>query len=156
MPVAFRVEINLGTTRRTLETLKSLKGFRFGMHRAGFYLINILKDEPPYQYVSRKSAYGSVFFSDVQQKAFFAKLDSGQISSPYVRTGGLQKGWYVHEDRDVISIGNHRRYSKVVVSIARQARLLAKIGWQTVEAVMLREKPAIQKIIRDDVLESLR
>lgn len=128
-----------------------------GTHMAGHHLVSILRREPSRISVSRKSAYGSVSFSDVQQRAFFAMLDSGRISVPRPRTGGLMAGWYVEEKSDgSISIGNRRRYSRYVVDEKRQSRMQRIIGWISVQETVRGELPIVRTIIRNEVEKSIR
>lgn len=79
--------------------------------------------------VTRKSAYGTTFFSQQQQRAFFAKLKSGEISVPYQRTGAQGRAWHIEGQSTNIRIVNE---DPTVAFTRGQTRLHhAKMGWQT-------------------------
>lgn len=101
-----------------------------------------LRHYAPWKKVTRKSVYGSSFFSDKQRRAFFAKLKSGEINVPYTRTGAQGKGWKIVGTSTNIRLANS---DKSVKFTRGQTRLHARMGWQTVaETVQSNIKGAIR------------
>lgn len=94
------------------------------------YVLGGLREYARWQAVTRKSVYGSTFFSDRQRRAFFAKLNSGEINVPYIRTGAQGKAWRFEGMRSPSSgvIGNR---NPTVVWTRGQTRLHARMGWRT-------------------------
>jgi hypothetical protein len=153
----FSVAIDLGAAPRVLASLLRLNGYRMGLHMAGLHLKNELMQEPTQSHVGRREAYGAVFFSDAQRRGFFAMLDSGAISVPSSRTGGLQSGWYIEEDANgSVRIGNRRRYARLVVDENRQSRMMRIIGWWTIQSKIRSEMPVVRRIILGEVQKSIR
>lgn len=88
-----------------------------------------LRHYAPWKKVTRKSVYGSSFFSHAQQKAFFAGLKSGKIGVPYHRTGAQGNAWHIAGGSTNIRLVN----TDPSVRFTRGQTLLhAKMGWQTV------------------------
>lgn len=78
--------------------------------------------------VTRKSVYGSSFFSAKQQRAFFAKMKSGEINVPYIRTGNQGKAWRMTGTSTGVRLSNSDPSTKFTRG---QTRLHQKMGWQT-------------------------
>lgn|SRR5574341_94816 len=156
----FRIEIDLGRAPTVLAALRAQEGVKIGLRTAAIYLKGKASIYPAQRHISRREAYGTAFFSDIQRRAFFAMLSSGDISVPYRRrgAGGLAGKWSVREERGgfVQMIANNAGYARLVVDEKRQSRMMAKIGWRTIQEVVRAEDPAIQKIIRDSILRSLK
>lgn len=156
----FRIELDLGRVPRVLSALQRLQGLKLGLRVAAVYFKGKADDYPAQKSVSRKEAYGQAFFSDIQRKAFFAMLDSKEISVPYRRrgSGGLAGKWSVNEKSGGLTqeIGNNAGHARIVLDKKKQSRMMAKIGWKTVQDVFLAEKAAIQRIIREHIIRSSR
>lgn len=87
-----------------------------------------LKHYAPYRHVTRKQAYGRTFQSSKQQRAFFAKLKSGEIGVPYHRTGKQGAAWHLSGNSTNVRLRN----TDPTVQFTRgQTRLHGKMGWQT-------------------------
>ncbi len=95
-----------------------------------------LKHYPAYKYISRKSAYGTTFFSDRQRRWFFAALKSGKLVLPYRRTDTLRNGWVKTGTKWQRIIRNRTPYIGVVMGESEQSRMSKKIGWRKVSAVI--------------------
>src|SRR5687767_11609147 len=92
-----------------------------------------LKHDEPYRYVSRKGAYGVTFFTMKQQRAYFAKLKSGEIKVPYIRSGKQSDGWHMEGAGTNIRIVNRE---ESVQWTRGQTALHAKMGRRTVPQVV--------------------
>lgn len=154
MPSDFRFDMDWGKLPTVMNRLRTLEGLKRGLRAAMVHLKGVADDYPPRKYVSRKEAYGSAFFSDVQRKAFFAQVSSGEITVPYVRkgSGGLAGKWGSREENNGLTqaLGNNAPYAGEVVG-AKQNRMMALIGWRKVRDVMMAEKAMLQRIIRDQI-----
>lgn len=109
------------------------------------YLLRVLRHYPSYRRVTRKQAYGVTFFSPQQRRAFFAKLNSGEISVPYKRTQALSKGWHRLGEGEKTLIANEVPHAKFAYGDPKQANLLRLIGWKT-----------LPEIIRERIAEGMR
>ena len=87
-----------------------------------------LRHYAPWKRVTRKSVYGSTFFSSKQQRAFFAKMKSGEINVPYIRTGNQGKAWRMTGTSTGVRLSNSDPSTKFTRG---QTRLHEKMGWQT-------------------------
>lgn len=150
----WKLNIDWGKLPTVMNRLRALEGLKRGLRAAMLHLKGVADDYPPKKYVSRKEAYGASFFSDVQRKAFFAQLNSGEIQVPYVRkgSGGLAGKWGIREENDGLTqaLGNNAPYAGEVVG-PKQNRMMALIGWRKVRDVMQAEKAALQRIIREQI-----
>ncbi|MFZ5589636.1 MAG: hypothetical protein ACOY4M_08385 [Pseudomonadota bacterium] len=94
------------------------------------YLLGGLREYAQWRAVTRKSVYGTTFFSARQQRAFFAKLNSGDINVPYIRTGVQGRAWRFEGMRTPNSGVVANRTSSVIWTRG-QTRLHARMGWRT-------------------------
>lgn len=94
------------------------------------YIVNGLREYAQWRAVTRRSVYGTTFFSDRQRRAFFAKLNSGEINVPYIRTGAQGRAWRFEGMRSPASgvVGNR---NPTVQWTRGQTRLHARMGWRT-------------------------
>lgn len=106
-----------------LRRIERLDGARRGLRAAGEYLhAQLVKAPPP-----RRGR--AVFASDRQRRGFFARLRSGAIHVPYVRTGG---GWTVDHDADALRtvVGTRKAGARYVWS-DQQIAFHRATGWRT-------------------------
>lgn len=152
------LQVDYGRTLTVLTRLKRMEGLKLGLAAAMLYFKGRADDYPPRKQISRKQAYGVTFFSDVQRRAFFAKLNSGEITVPGVRrgSGGLAGKWFIHELRDglVQELGNTAPYKGHVLG-PRQARMMTMIGWRTMRNVYDAEKTVLQRIVTEQIVRSI-
>jgi hypothetical protein len=115
----------------------------------GEYLRGQLRKYPPYQYVSRRRAYGKPFQSDRQRRWFFAALRSGELTLPYQRTNRLKQGWKLTRfgANDQL-LTNEVPYARFVQQ-SPQARMMTYIGWRTQERVIYEEREQIQRVVNE-------
>lgn len=155
MPERFTLKLEgVERAKTVLDGVRLVRGLRAGVQAAMIYLKGQVDNYPPKKSISRKDAYGATFFSDAQQRAFFAMLKSGEIEVPHRRrgSGGLGGKWVVREEGGGLSqiLGNRARYARHVVGI-RQARMMRMIGWRRVRDVYLEEKEAMRRIIVNQI-----
>lgn len=112
------------------EAVQQIADYLIGDERHG------LKHYPAYRYVSRRQAYGRVFFSERQRRWFFAALNSGELHIPYRRTFALRQAWEKGDDRWRPVIRNPLPYAPHVMDDERQSRMSRKMGWRTVGKVI--------------------
>jgi hypothetical protein len=113
-----------------------------GVEQGSNYLIGVLvnKEMPPYQYVSRKAAYGQTFQSDKQRRWFWWAVKTGKILFPihYVRrspAGGLAAAWKILGSGQARTLTNTEP-SAVWVYSQRQAKQLALVGWKKITVIL--------------------
>jgi glutaredoxin len=92
-----------------------------------------LKHDESYRSVSRKGAYGVTFFSDKQRRGYFAKLKSGEIQVPYLRTGKQADSWHMEGASTNVRIVSN---DETVGFTRGQTALHAKMGRRTVPQVV--------------------
>jgi hypothetical protein len=112
-----------------------------------------LRHYAPWKRVKRKTVYGSSFFSNRQQRAFFAKLRSGEISVPFRRTGAQGKAWKLIGQSTNVSIVNN---SKTVQFTRGQTALHAKMGWQTASATIKSNMKGALKAGKDALMKYIK
>lgn len=152
----FGVEVDTGPILKALAKLgrKTTRSRAQGL--IARHVIHQMEEYPAQRSISRKAAYGSTFFSDVQRKAFFAMLNSGEISVPRRRTNALGQSFYIEEKGDEVRIGNRKRYSRFVIDKNRQSRMMAMIGWNTLQDVVSRELKTMMKILREEIRKDFK
>src|SRR3990172_7167849 len=79
------------------------------------YLQNIMRKYASYKYVSRKSAYGTTFFTEKQRRYFFAALNRGEISIGNNRTQALARGWKIEGTGRKAFLANEVSYAAYVM-----------------------------------------
>lgn len=94
------------------------------------YLVGGLREYAQWRKVTRREVYGKTFFSTAQQRAFFAKLKSGEINVPYIRTGYQGRAWRYEGMRSPTSGVVANRTSSVIWTRG-QTQLHARMGWRT-------------------------
>lgn len=94
------------------------------------YLLNVMRQYPPYAYIKFKQAYGG-WFSEKQRKYVMARIQEGTITpGTPSRSQRFAQGW------DVLGYGrnsmvvNPTPYGPYLVGDQEQARMPAKIGWK--------------------------
>lgn len=95
------------------------------------YLINVLRQNAPYRYVSRQQAYGKTFFSDKQRRFIMAALRDGRITIPHKRTQELSHGWKQVGRGETSFIANETPGAEYVVG-EQQSRHEQMVGWKQV------------------------
>lgn len=100
------------------------------------YLLNVLKQYPPPNYVTRARAYGQTFQSAKQRKWFFWALDNGFINVPYRRTQGLARGWKkLGKGRDAL-LANETEAAQFTMGDGTQSRHEKLVGWKTLSVII--------------------
>ncbi len=112
------------------------------MTSVGEYSLEVIREEQPAQkHVSRADAYpdapaGPGWFSDRQRRWFFAALASGELVTPYNRTGTLAAGWKLEKAGDNYTLVNDVPYAPYVQGFAFQSRHEALVGWKNINQVI--------------------
>lgn len=99
------------------------------------YLLNVYRAYPPYNYVSRKAAYGVTFFTDKQRRWFFAALKSGELSIPYRRTQTLRRGWHQIGQGENSLLVNETPYAAWMMGPGEQSRHAIAMGWKDIDKI---------------------
>lgn len=110
---------------------------------AAKYMLEVLKEQPPPKYVSRKAAYGRTFQSDRQRRWFFANEMQNKI--PYRRTQALHDGWKIVGSGASLIIANEEEAAVWTMDDRQQARQPAMVGWKKVGTIF-RER--MRQVIR--------
>lgn len=79
---------------------------------------------------------------------FFARLRSGEITVPYIRTSALAKRWSIYTAREGLeaTLVNNTPYGPLVQSAEEQTRFHALTGWETIDDVVDRERAHAENI----------
>jgi hypothetical protein len=77
----------------------------------------------------------SQYWSDKQRRAFFAKLNAGEISVPYNRTGDAGRSWTTKPNGNQVIVGNNRKYAPYLYDPEKQANY-HKGNWKTTKQVI--------------------
>ena len=120
------------------------------------YLISVLKLYPSYKYVSRRSAYGTPFFTAKQRRWFFAALADGSLTIGNNRTQTLAKGWRKIGSGANVIVANEVPYAAYVMGEGEQSRHEAKVGWKTLDAVMRERSARIVEIADGAIKKALK
>lgn len=109
------------------------------------YLLNVLKQYPPYKHVRYADAYGG-FKSDKQRRYVMARIAEGTITPGYAnRSQNFAKGWKV-VDKGVSSlIVNEVPYGHYLMGDTTQARIMGMIGWDRITFIIRERMPEIVK-----------
>ena len=101
-----------------------------------------------YRKITRKSVYGSSFKTPAQQRGFFAKLNSGEISVPFHRTGAQGKAWHTEGvTATKVTVSNR---TQGVVYTRGQTLFHKAMGWLSVKEQTNSDLPgAKMKAIRN-------
>lgn len=136
------------------------------LEAVGEYSVEVMQTEQPrYNYVSRADAYpdapaGPGWFSERQRRWFFAALASGEINTPYNRTGTLAAGWRIDKAGDHFVLSNDVPYAPYVQGFAGQSRHERMVGWRNVkdltEAYLTFRNSKYRSAVNDAVREALR
>lgn len=100
------------------------------------YLLNVMREYPSKNYVSRRSAYGVPFFTAKQRRWFFANLRDGSLTIPYRRTQGLARGWHKAGAGEASFLYNERPGAEYVIGDNTQSRHEIMVGWKSVSATI--------------------
>lgn len=109
------------------------------------YLINVLRKNAPYRYVSRYAAYGQTFVSDKQRKFVMAAIREGRIMIPYKRSQNLSKSWKQIGKGYQSIIVNEAPYAAYVVGDDDQTLHEAKVGWEKVGITISTREDQIER-----------
>lgn len=120
------------------------------------FVLEKVQQYPPYQYVSRKQAYGQTFKSDKQRRWFFAALNSGALTIPYNRTNQLKSGWSIVASGHTRTVTNSVKYAGYVMGDNSQSRMQALIGWRTTQAFVRDYDAAIGRVALASVEEQIK
>lgn len=136
------------------------------MAHVGEYALEVMREQQPAQkHVSRADAYpdapaGPGWFSDKQRRWFFAALASGELQTPYNRTGTLARGWKLEKVGDNLALVNDVPYAVYVQGFAFQSRHERLVGWRNVrdltEAYLSFRNSKFRDAARDAIREALR
>ena len=120
------------------------------------YLVNVFRQYPSYKYVPFATAYGG-WFSDKQRKYVMARIREGSIiPGQSNRTQELARGWkIIGEGADSI-IANETPYAGYVMGDQTQARMPAKIGWETMSAKIESRMDQIKRKAQAGVNKAIR
>jgi len=137
MPIGIHVRYKEGQFRQLGAKLSAFERGQVqhqSIAEAGAFLLEKVREYPPYRYVSRRSAYGTPFFSDKQRRWFFWALGEGLLSLPYTRTNALREAWRVEPlgGDMALSVVNEAYAAPYVMGTSTQSRMSKKIGWRTV------------------------
>jgi hypothetical protein len=116
------------------------------------YLVGQLvnKEVPPYKKVSRRSVYGVPFASDKQRRWFFFALSHGMIDVPYRRrgkSGGVASQWHIRQAKSGVWLYNDDPAAVWVYGDNTQNKLIGKIGWRTISAIVDAKRSNLNKVI---------
>ena len=103
------------------------------IQEVGDYSLEVLKEEPPNKYVTRKAAYGQTFFTERQRRWFFANLNSGGIQVPYHRTHNMANAWRFTASSDSGLFRNAAKGAPYVYGETTQSRHEKMVGWKTIK-----------------------
>lgn len=119
-------------------------------------LVQALKIEPNYKYVSRMAAYGKTFVSAKQRRYVMAHIREGSIR-PGVnnRTGGLAAGWHVEHQGSKAAIVNNTEAARWTMNDYWQARQPAAVGWRKSSAIIEENIDAAMVDAIDDVVKAM-
>lgn len=109
------------------------------------YMLNVMKQYPPYLHVPFKTAYGG-WFSDKQRRYVMARIREGTIrpGTPS-RTQQFAQGWDVLGYGRNSMIVNTTPYGPYLVGDTEQARMPQKIGWKKLSTTV---KERMTEIVR--------
>lgn len=127
----------LDEVREKLKRLDSPEPMREMTFEVAKLIRTEMQKYPSPKHITRKAAYGVTFFSDKQRRFFFAALKRGQISVPYKRTQTLRRGWQILPfGQSGHIVANEVPYAYLVHGEGTQSRMMQKIGWKTLDAVV--------------------
>jgi len=137
---------------RQVKALQSPTWLRRGIHRAVETVVKpIAQTYPP------ESHRPQPFVSDRQRRGFFAKLRSGEIQAPYVRTNTLKNNWQTKQLSGTASaLENDTSYGGWVQGNERQTRYHQGTGWNTETKIAKEAGPGIIKLLDAEVLRLWR
>ncbi|HET8707381.1 MAG TPA: hypothetical protein VFM46_13840 [Pseudomonadales bacterium] len=134
------LEIKLGTRQikvgeiATLiaELPKKVQG-KATRHVAEFYVDKFKQSEPPYKYVSRRSAYPEVYgwFSERQRRYVMARIRAGAITPGVSQRDGYTSRQWTVSGRGPVTISNKAPHAGWLFSDKYQARQPKRVGWST-------------------------
>jgi hypothetical protein len=112
-------------------------------------MIGIMKEYPPYSYVSMQQAGG--WRSEKQRRFVMASIRSGAIRIPYTRTYQLKVGWMAEGDGRNQKIVNNTPYAQHVQG-RDQAQMMGLRNWTSVKDLPWElAKTAIMNAVREGV-----
>lgn len=117
--------------------------------------VKFMRSYPAEKYVSRKSAYGTTFFTPKQRRYFFWALKEGIIQSPYSRTNRLRDNWTIIGQGLNEMVVNQTPYADLVMGEG-QNRMHQKIGWKTVTKRLEENAAKIGKAIQQAADRAIR
>lgn len=128
-----RIDVTISGLEAWINRIKRIPGGRWipaALSVFGNYLVKGLREYAQWRKVTRQRAYGRTFFSTKQQRAFFAKLKSGEINVPYMRTGAQGKAWR-YEGMKGANTGIVANRTKSVGFTRGQTKLHSLMRWKT-------------------------
>ena len=132
------MNINIGIDARStvagLTRLARADGFKTGLQAAGTHLRRVIAVYPARRYYHLNWA----IVSPRMRRAFFAKLRSGEIQVPYVRSSspgsqrlGTRWGQSTANGGMTVTVGNTATYAPIVQGGARQSSFHRQTNWRT-------------------------
>ena len=126
-----------------------------GVDEANKYLLNILRQYPPRNYVTRAAAYGVTFFTTRQRRWFFAALHSGAINVPYRRTQGMGRNWRIEGSGATSFLANDAPGVSYVIG-DNQSRHERMVGWKKVGETVKEHTARIVRAFDGAVKKAIR
>ena len=120
------------------------------------YLVNVLKQYPPYSHVGYADAYGG-FKSDRQRKYVMARIREGSIT-PGVpnRSQDFARHWKVIDKGVSSIIVNDMPYGKWLMDDQMQANMPRMIGWKRLGSVIKDRWQEIERRARAAIVNVLK
>jgi hypothetical protein len=150
--IGFRMEYNQAQFKRLEKKLTDFERKQVlsqTVQEVGAFMLDKVREYPPYKTVSRRAAYGVTFFTSRQRRWFFAALADGTIH-PWQdnRTGKLREGWKVVErGPKQVDMVNEVAYAKFVQgTVTEQARQPRLVGWWSVTRWLREFKSEIGRV----------
>lgn len=109
------------------------------------YLVNVLKQYPPYKHVKYKDAYGG-WKSEKQRRYVMARISEGTITPGYAnRSQEFSRGWKTVDKGINSLIVNEVPYGRYLMGDTTQARMMGMIGWDRITFIIRERMPEIIK-----------
>lgn len=145
-----------------LTALERLDAARGGLLAGGAHLKTAMQVYAPANRLTRASVYGQTFASAKQRRFFFYALRAGIIQVPYRRgsspgSRNLKQQWTVAATNDgvTVEIGNATEYGPLVQGQGTQSLYAKAVGWQTDQAVLDRDGPAVVQYVKTSLETAL-
>ena len=137
------IVIGLPELQQQVQTLAGMRWARQALTAAATQIIlPAARVYPPERHAPQP------FVSARQRRGFFAKLRSGEIQVPYVRTYKLRDDWQVKHGAGISAeVVNKINYNQWEQSAERQTTYHKKTGWNTDDQIAKKSAPDVVKFI---------